>query len=277
MVYVNRAFERLAGYPREALIGRNCRFLQGRESDPAAVGRLRAAIADDREAREVVVNYRGAARTPWWNEVVLSPVRDEQRALVHFVGVQTDVSARVEAQKALALERDRSRSLAGRAETLARTDALTGLLNRRAMTEALEIALWDARARGEHLVVALCDVDGFRGINEGHGQAIGDAVLAEVAARLRQRVRRSDLVARVGAAQFLVALVGLAAGNAAGLGETFTGAVATSMGAPVATALGPVEVALSVGLAVHPADGDDTSTLARAAEAAMRAGRASPH
>ena len=116
------------------------------------------------DARETLINHRGPARTPWWNEVVLSPVRDAEGRLVHYVGVQTDVSARVEAER----------------------------------VPGLEIALWDARARGEHLVVALCDVDGFGGLDERHGQAIGDAVLAEVAARLRRRVRRSDLIARTG-------------------------------------------------------------------------------
>ena len=274
VVYANAAFEALSGYARAALLGRNCRFLQGRDSDPTAVGRLREAVAAGRGARETVVNYRGPARTPWWNEVVLSPVRDAQGRLVHYVGVQTDVSARVEAERALALERDRARSLAGRVETLTRTDALTGVLNRRAMTEALEIALWDARARGESLVVALCDVDGFRAVNETHGQAVGDAVLAEVAARLRRRVRRSDLLARIGGDQFVVALTGLGAASAGRLAQTFTAEVSRSTVTPVGTALGPVQVRVSVGTAVHPAEGDDTSTLVRAAEAAMLRGRA---
>lgn len=274
VVWANAAFEALSGYARSALVGRNCRFLQGRESDPGAVARLRQAVAAGRGARETVVNYRGPARTPWWNEVVLCPVRDAAGRLVHYVGVQTDVSARVEAERALALERDRTRTLAGRVETLTRTDALTGVLNRRAMTEALEIALWEARARDEHLVVALCDVDGFRALNDGHGQAVGDAVLGEVAARLRQRVRRSDLLARTGGDQFVVALTGLGAGSAGRLAQTFTAAVARSMQRPVVTALGPVEVAVSVGTAIHPAQGDDTSALVRAAEAAMVRGRA---
>ena len=97
-------------------------------------------------------------------------------------------------------------------------------------------------------MVALCDVDGFRAINEGHGQAIGDAVLGEVAARLRQRVRRSDLLARIGGDQFVVALNRPGGGQApGGWAQTFTAVVARSMERPVVTALGPVEVALSVG------------------------------
>ncbi len=269
LVYVNRAFEDLAGFSREHLVGRNCRFLQGRDSDPAAVARLRQASATGTHAREILLNYRGPSRTPWWNEVVISPVHDAHGALVQFVGVQTDVTARVEAEQALALERDRSASYRGRIETLARTDALTGLLNRRSLTEAFEIALWDARAAGDSLVVALCDVDGFRALNEEHGNASGDAVLAEVAVRLRRRVRRTDLLARLAGDQFLVVLTGLHGSNAEQLADSFAGAVRTAMVKPVETALGPLAVSVSVGVCGHPGDGDDASTLIHAAEAAM--------
>ncbi len=273
LVYVNGAFEALAGFDREDLVGRSCRFLQGRDSDPAAVARLRAAVATGGHARETLLNYRGPARTPWWNEVVISPVHDAEGALVQYVGVQTDVSARVEAQRALRLERDRAASLRGRLDTLARTDALTQLLNRRAFTEAFEIALWDARASGDSLVVALCDVDGLSDINAEHGTAVGDAVLAEVAARLRRRVRRSDLLARTGDDQFVAVLTGLHRSNAAPLAETFTGAVHEAMTRPVETALGPVEARLSIGVSGHPGDGDGAAHLVRTAEAAMRRGR----
>jgi PAS domain S-box-containing protein len=108
LVYVNPAFERLSGAPAAELLGRNCRFLQSPDTDPAAVDRIRQAITDGVECQEVLLNRR-ADGTTWWNECRLTPVRDPSGAVVQYIGVQTDVTARVEAERALATERDRSR------------------------------------------------------------------------------------------------------------------------------------------------------------------------
>jgi PAS domain S-box-containing protein len=108
LVYVNPAFERLAGLPREQLLGRNCRCLQGPDSDPAAVAAVRRAVAAGEECRVTVLNHRGPERTPWWNELHLTPVPGPDGAVARYIGVQVDVTARVETERALARERDRS-------------------------------------------------------------------------------------------------------------------------------------------------------------------------
>lgn len=93
IVYANPAFERLTGYDRDELIGRNCRLLQGPGTDPAAVDRLREALAERSEVREVLLNYRKDG-TPFWNDLFIAPVRDAAGAVVQFVGVQRDASDR---------------------------------------------------------------------------------------------------------------------------------------------------------------------------------------
>jgi PAS domain S-box-containing protein len=113
LVYVNRAFEQLAGLPAAEALGRNCRFLQCPDTDPAAVARMRRAVADGVECEEVLLNRRADGST-WWNECRLTPVRDPAGVVVQYIGVQTDVTARVEAERALATERDRSRDYAAR-------------------------------------------------------------------------------------------------------------------------------------------------------------------
>lgn len=98
LVYVNPAFERTTGYgPAEAL-GRNCRFLQGEGTDPAATARIRAAMAEQRHEVVTLLNYRRDG-SPFWNELSLSPVHDSAGALTHFVGIQADVTARVLAEQ----------------------------------------------------------------------------------------------------------------------------------------------------------------------------------
>ncbi|MCZ2821389.1 EAL domain-containing protein [Modestobacter sp. VKM Ac-2977] len=113
LVYVNPAFERLAGQPAAELLGRNCRFLQDTDTDPAAVGRIRAAIAAGAECREVLLNRR-ADGSSWWNECTLTPVTDETGAVVQYIGIQADVTDQVETERALLTERDRVRRYAAR-------------------------------------------------------------------------------------------------------------------------------------------------------------------
>jgi PAS domain S-box-containing protein len=108
LVYVNPAFERLSGFRAAEVLGRNCRFLQDPDTDPAAVARIRQAIAAGEECREVLLNRRADGST-WWNECLLTPVTDATGAVVQYIGIQTDVTARVEAERALATEQDRAR------------------------------------------------------------------------------------------------------------------------------------------------------------------------
>jgi two-component system, cell cycle sensor histidine kinase and response regulator CckA len=93
IVYVSPGFERITGYRSEEVLGRNCRFLQGKDTDPAAVIRLRGAIEAGVACSVELLNH-GKDGHPFWNELSISPVRDEAGRLTHFVGVQTDVTAR---------------------------------------------------------------------------------------------------------------------------------------------------------------------------------------
>lgn len=85
MLYVNPAFERMTGYQTAELLGRNCRLLQGPDTDPAAVRELAEATLGQ-EHRTVLRNYRKDG-SGWWNELHLSPVRDRTFRLTHLPGV----------------------------------------------------------------------------------------------------------------------------------------------------------------------------------------------
>ena len=98
--YVNPAFEVMTGYCLEEVQGKNCRFLQGADTDEHSVAKIRDAIREQREVVVVLKNYRKDGR-PFWNELSLSPIRDREGHLTHIVGIQTDVTARVEFEAAL--------------------------------------------------------------------------------------------------------------------------------------------------------------------------------
>ena len=91
IVYANRRFETLTGYTLDEVIGRNCRFLQGEETDPEPVAALRAAIDAERPVTVELVNYRRDG-TPFWNRVHVTPLRDDDGTVTHFLGHQQDVT-----------------------------------------------------------------------------------------------------------------------------------------------------------------------------------------
>ena len=97
IVYTNEAFLQMTGYAEDEVVGRNCRFLQGAETDPETIRVLREAVRAERPCQVSILNYRKDG-TSFWNEVTVSPVRDAKGGLTHFVGIQTDVTARQTAE-----------------------------------------------------------------------------------------------------------------------------------------------------------------------------------
>ena len=271
MVYVNRAFEELAGASREQVLGRNCRFLQTPDTDLAAVGRIREAIASGRECRETLLNHRGPERTPWWNELHLAPVADATGTVVQYIGVQTDVTARVEAERRLLLEQERTRQHLARIEQLAYTDPLTELPNRRRLQEQVELALWEADAAGTAVGLLFVDLDGFKAVNDRLGHAVGDELLVTVSRRLRASLRRTDLLARLGGDEFLIALPGLDPAHAAAEADRVVGVLGAALRTPVLLRGESVVVGASIGCAVSAVDGTDFADLLHIADQRMYA------
>ncbi len=146
---------------------------------------------------------------------------------------------------------------------LARRDALTGAANRRAFDEALAREAARAARSGEPLSVALLDVDRFKQVNDLHGHAAGDAVLAAVAARAAGALRAGDLLARVGGEEFAILLPGADLARSAEAAERVRARVAE---APVPLpGGGAIEVTASLGCAaLLPGEADGASLLARA-------------
>ncbi|GGE79419.1 blue-light-activated histidine kinase [Sphingomonas prati] len=98
IILANEAFLRLTGYSADEVIGRNCRFLQGRETDPAAVDQIRAGLRAGRDITVSLQNYRkdGSA---FWNELQISPIRNDGGEVVYYLASQMDVTDRRQAQQ----------------------------------------------------------------------------------------------------------------------------------------------------------------------------------
>jgi sigma-B regulation protein RsbU (phosphoserine phosphatase) len=92
IIHANPAFIRMTGRSRDEVIGQNPRFLQGPGTDPEALAEIHQALREGRDCHLTLKNYRKDG-TPFWNELFISPVRDEQGHLTHYIGTQTDVTA----------------------------------------------------------------------------------------------------------------------------------------------------------------------------------------
>lgn len=100
MVYCNDAFVEITGYDRSEVIGRNCRFLQGPETEEERIAEIRQAVEEERSTVAELLNYRADGEA-FWNRLTIAPVRDRAGEVSHFVGFQQDITDRVERSRTL--------------------------------------------------------------------------------------------------------------------------------------------------------------------------------
>ncbi|GAA1290469.1 hypothetical protein GCM10009609_68020 [Pseudonocardia aurantiaca] len=204
LIWVNPSFCTLTGYLHDDVVGRNCRFLQGPNTDSAAVRRIAEALHLRRPITEVLLNYRRDG-TAFWNQVSISPVFDGGGQLVNFVGVQNDVTERViveqerraalaeaeEARGQLRLLADATSQMTG---ALGVTDACQRLARSLvpALADACAVDLLDppGSAAPQRVAVAARDpadedrlrrLAALRGYHTGDGSRTGDVLAGEQA------------------------------------------------------------------------------------------------
>ncbi len=110
LLYVNQAFERLTGYNEEEILFQDCRFLQGEDRDQEARKIIRKAIEAGEPCRVRLRNYHKDG-SPFWNELSITPVINEEDGLTYYIGVQKDVSREVDIEQQLASAQQRIKDL----------------------------------------------------------------------------------------------------------------------------------------------------------------------
>ncbi|MFN3407922.1 MAG: response regulator [Limisphaerales bacterium] len=153
VIYANPAAARITGYSVEEMLGRNCRFLQGTERDQPQIAELRAAIREGRSCHVVLRNRRKDGSL-FWNELTVSPVRDEHGRLVNFIGITEDVTQRKQAEEHLARQFERQKALADielaineQIELRATLDRIVEATAALVPATAASVILWDPATR----------------------------------------------------------------------------------------------------------------------------------
>jgi diguanylate cyclase (GGDEF)-like protein/PAS domain S-box-containing protein len=251
-VYVNPAFERVTGYSRADMLGQSPRLLYGADLDQPGVEEVRAAIRERRDAHTVVRCYRKDG-TLFWNELSISPVRDEQGVVTHFVSFQHDITALKAYESELRHQ--------------ATHDALTGLPNRALLADRLLQTMHHSERKGHVLWLVSIDLDRFKFTNSRLGHKGGDRLLQAVAERLQLAVRPVDTVARMGGDEF--ALMLLPEPGAPGPRADQLQRVLDCLAAPLHIDGQELFLTCSTGIAVYPDDGQDPGMLMERADIAM--------
>jgi diguanylate cyclase (GGDEF)-like protein/PAS domain S-box-containing protein len=251
LLSVNRAFTILTGYPQEECLGRTPEFLlEARRSK----GQLQAALASLAEFGEWRGEAWGRAKSgdPYVMWLTITAVRAASGRITHYVGLLHDISELRESEATILHQ--------------ATHDALTGLPNRLALHQRLAQAVEEATVGGRLVAAAVVDLDGFKNVNDSLGHAVGDELLQVAAERLAGAVGEGDLVARQGGDEFLVVLTGLADEAQAVLAAR---RLQEALAPPCVAAGRELFISASLGLALHPADGQDPETLIKHADNAM--------
>ncbi|KQX01399.1 hypothetical protein ASC94_01855 [Massilia sp. Root418] len=251
IIDVNPAFLAMSGYARHELLGQSTSVLQSGRHAPDFYDAMWHAI-DTQGHWQGQIWDRRRDGTLFAAYLTITRVLDRAGEVSHYIALFTDITDQRLQQEEI--------------ERAAHIDPLTQLPNRRLLADRLQQALARARRQGGPLAVCALDLDGFKAVNDERGHEAGDAVLVEVAQRLKRVVRANDTVARLGGDEFLLLLADL---DSPGQAEEIVLRALQAVRQPVPLGEGSAQVSASIGLAFYPEHGRDAETLLRASDGAM--------
>jgi diguanylate cyclase (GGDEF)-like protein/PAS domain S-box-containing protein len=250
---VNPAFSRITGFTAAEVVGETPRVLASGRHRPGFYRRMwRSLVTTGRWQGEIWNRRKNGQVYPQWLSIFA--LRDNQGVAIRYAAMLTDITARKNAE--------------GQLRRLATHDRLTGLPNRVLVFDRLAQAIARARRSRTGVAVLFLDLDLFKTINDTWGHEAGDAVLREVARRLKSCVRRSDTVARLGGDEFLLVLPEVGERREA---EVMAEKILRSLSRPIAHGDFCCQVGASIGISFYPQDGRGAKELIRIADAAMYA------
>jgi diguanylate cyclase (GGDEF)-like protein/PAS domain S-box-containing protein len=273
----NGAAEKLYGYTAREIIGENIATLVPPDR-PEEVTDILERVGRGERIDHLETVRLSKDGTPIEMSLTISPIKNAAGAIVGASSIGRDIRQRKDVEAALAaaheaeVEANRMKAEQVRLyRELADHDPLTGVLNRRSSSEAIERYLRLAERHGQPLSLAVLDIDHFKQVNDRHGHPLGDAVLRRLAELMIETFRGEDVVSRWGGEEFTIAMYGSGRDDCArrvgDLLEAFTDASISDADAEISG------VTFTAGVAEYPTDGDDLQSLYRCADHALATGK----
>jgi diguanylate cyclase (GGDEF)-like protein/PAS domain S-box-containing protein len=189
LIFVNNAFSKITGYSREEIFNRNCRFLQGVDKNQRQMDVLQDAIKNAKRCLVTLKNYHKNG-TMFWNELSVSPVFDDSGKVIHFIGIQKDVTARVQLEQLLRKELKHTQESKAILEKTVIRDDKTGIFNR-AYFDNLLAGVWPTlEERDASCTLTMIEVDEFERFREIYGVLAADQALKQIATTLAAAMKR---------------------------------------------------------------------------------------
>lgn len=255
---VNRAFEKITGYDKSEIIGRNPRILSSGIHEKSFYDAMWKEVREHGVWSGEIWNRKKSGEI-YAEHLTISSVKDDQGDTKQYVALFTDITERKRHESQL--------------EKLAFHDTLTGLPNRFLLADKLQAALRQAVLGETQVVVAYIDLDGFKQVNDHWGHRVGDKLLQEIAANMAGVLSRGDTLARVGGDEFVAVLTDI---------DTVEQAMSQlqrlleTIGHTGETEFGRLHVTGSIGFTTYPQDQPiEAEQLLRQADLAMYAAKLS--
>ena len=239
IIDMNPAFNKITGYSRDDVLGKNPSLLKSGLHDAAFY-----------EAMWQAINRQGYWRGEVWNRkkegqilaewLTISAVADKQGKITHYIGTSSDITQLKEQERKL--------------ELIAHYDPLTGVPNRILLADRMHLAFAQTRRDNCLMAVGYLDLDGFKPVNDKLGHEAGDQLLIEIALRIKNALREGDTIARLGGDEFVFLLLGLEKVEDC---ETTLHRLLEVISQPVALRNQIVSVSASIGISIFPDDCKD--------------------
>lgn len=253
--YVNKRFSEVSGYSKEEIIGKNPRFLKSGHTSDAVYKHMWETITIGNEWKGEFLN-RKKDGTLFWEEALISPIKDSFGEITHFVAAKRDITEYKQEMDEVWHQ--------------ANYDILTNLPNRNLFEDRLDNAVALAEREGRKLALLFIDLDGFKNINDSFGHEIGDLLLKATAERLQSNLRHSDTAARIGGDEFVIILQDSQSIEAV---ENVAFKILEEVSKELVIQDHKVQVTASVGIAIMPRDCTSSNDLLRFADIAMYAAK----